>query len=116
MVIFDVMIDDLGRIELPETVKDMLNTNHSGDSLSITVDLDEKGKPHVALTTSFMKPEMPKEEKIYTFYNSYTYDIYRTVKITKEQNKFLDWLIDQGYILDTIEINPGYPDVEDLTE
>lgn len=116
MTTFNAMIDDLGRIELPSMVTDILNLNRPGDSLTIGIELDKDGRPHILLITNYMKTEMPKEEKIYTFYNSYTDDVYRTIKITKEQNRFLDWLIDQGYIIDSVEINPGYPDVTDLTK
>jgi hypothetical protein len=37
------------------------------------------------------------------------------VKITTEQDKLLDWLAREGYLSSDIEVNDGYPEVEDLT-
>lgn len=120
MTTFNAMIDDLGRIELPSMVRDILNTKHSGDSLTIGIELDEKGRPCVSLLTTYMKTEIPKESKetkTYTFYDAN--DSFPTVvKISKEQEKFFDWLISNDYLSDMVEIRIGLPDfdIEDLTK
>ena len=120
MTTFNVMIDDLGRIVLPTTIRDILNTNHSGDSLTIGLELDEKGRPCVSLITAYMKTEIPKagkeETKIYTFYDEDSFP--KVVKITKEQDKFFDWLIEQDYFRPEVEMRIGLPeiDIEDLTK
>lgn len=120
MTTFNAMIDDLGRIELPSMVRDILNTNYSGNSLTIGIELDEKGRPRVSLITNFMKTEMPKEEKeetkTYTFYSDDAPP--KVIKISKEQDKFFDWLIDQDYFRADVEMHIGLPeiDIEDLTK
>lgn len=120
MTTFNATIDDLGRIELPRMVRDILNTNHSGDSLTIGLELDEKGRPCVSLITAHMKAEMPKAEKeetkIYTFYDDDSFP--KVVRITKEQDKFFDWLIEQDYFRAEVEMRIGLPeiDIEDLTK
>ena len=56
------------------------------------------------------------EKKILHFINNYDGDT-KIVKITIEQQKLLDWLIEQDYLHDDIVVNDGYPEieVEDLT-
>ena len=119
MTTFNAIIDNLGRIELPSMVRDILNTNHSGDSLTIGIELDEKGRPCVSLITAYMKTEIPKdkeESKVYTFYSDDT--LPKVIKISKEQDKFFDWLIDQDYFRTDVEMHIGLPeiDIEDLTK
>lgn len=120
MTTFDVTIDDFGRIELPEIVTDILNANEPGDSLTIGIELDEKGRPCISLITTYMKTEIPEagkeETKIYTFYSDDAPP--KVVKITKEQDKFFDWLIDQDYFRADLEMRIGLPeiDIEDLTK
>ena len=120
MTTFNAMIDDLGRIELPSMVTDILNLNRPGDSLTIEIELDKDGRPHILLITNYMKTEMPKEEKeelkTYTFYDDDACP--RVIKISKEQDKFFDWLIDHDYIRGNVNIHDGLPeiDIEDLTK
>lgn len=120
MTTFNATIDDLGRIELPSMVTDILNLNHSGDSLTIGIELDKNGRPHVLLITNYMKAEMPKvekeETKTYTFYSDDT--LPKVIKISKEQDKFFDWLIEQDYFRTDVEMRIGLPeiDIEDLTK
>lgn len=40
----------------------------------------------------------------------------KVARITPEQQKFLNWLEDNGYINEEIAIEYGYPEVEDLTK
>ena len=54
------------------------------------------------------------EKKIVHFNDSYN-ETTKTVQITAEQEKLLDWLINQDYLNSDISVNDGYPEVEDLT-
>lgn len=40
----------------------------------------------------------------------------KTVRILPEQKKLLDWLMDNEYLTEDINIEYGYPEVEDLTK
>ena len=40
----------------------------------------------------------------------------KIARITPEQQKLLDWLMENEYISDDINLEYGYPEVEDLTK
>lgn len=113
-------LDDLGRIVIPKEIRRTIGVCE-GDSLDIVALTDGSiilrkvvdnkpvcGCPCVAKTEP--------EKKIMHFVDTYD-DTTRVVKITAEQEKLLDWLIEEDYFNSYIEINNGYPELEvaDLT-
>ena len=55
-----------------------------------------------------------KENKVVHFVDNYN-DVTKVVKITNEQDNLLNWLINNDYLNSDIDVNNGYPEVEDLT-
>jgi AbrB family looped-hinge helix DNA binding protein len=107
-------IDDLGRIVIPKEIRRSIGL-HENDK----VDILTTGDGDIILRKVVdNKPvnDLPAEieKRVYTFTNRYS-DLQATIKITSEQNKLLDWLIDKGCLNEDAEITSGYPDVEDLT-
>ena len=113
-------MDDLGRIVIPMEMRKAIGV-YAGDSLDIVALTDGSillrkvvdnkpvcGCPCVAKTEP--------EKKIMHFVDTYA-DTTKVIKITAEQEKLLDWLIEADYFNSYIEINNGYPEleVEDLT-
>ena len=107
-------IDDLGRVVIPTEIRrtlgieandkvDILATTNGDIILRKVVD----NKPVNDLPTE-------TEKCVYTLKNEYE-SFQATIKITPEQDKLLDWLIDKDYLREDIEITSGYPEVEDLT-
>jgi hypothetical protein len=39
----------------------------------------------------------------------------KVVKVTNEQDNLLNWLITNDYLSCDVDVNNGYPEVEDLT-
>ena len=113
-------LDDLGRIVIPKEIRRTIGVCE-GDSLDIVALTDGSiilrkvvdNKP-VCGCPCVVKTE--PEKKIMHFVDTYA-DTTRVVKITAEQEKLLDWLIEEDYFNSYIEINNGYPEleVEDLT-
>lgn len=106
-------IDDLGRIVIPKEIRRSLS-------------LQENDKMDILTTTDGAiilrkvvddKPinDVPTEKRVYTFKNEFA-DLQATIKITPEQDKLLDWLIDKSCLNEDVEIMSGYPEVEDLTK
>ena len=111
-------MDDLGRIVIPKEIRRVIGVKE-GDSLDILATTDGSvllrkvvdNKP-VCDCSCVSKTE--PEKKIVNFVDEYE-ECTKVVKITAEQYKFLDWLIEQGYFHNDLLINDGYPEVEDLT-
>ncbi len=113
-------MDDLGRIVIPKEIRRTIGVRE-GDNLDIVAMTDGSillrrvvdnkpvcGCPCVAKTEP--------EKKIIHFIDTCN-DTTKVVKITAEQEKLLDWLIQEDYFNSYIEINNGYPELEvaDLT-
>ena len=107
-------IDDLGRIVIPKEIRrsiglhendkvDILTTGNGDIILRKVVD----NKPVNDLPTEI-------EKRVFTLTNVHG-SFQATIKITPEQDKLLDWLIDKDCLCEDIEITPDYPEVEDLT-
>ena len=111
-------LDDLGRIVIPKEIRRVINVKE-GDSLDIFAMTDGSillrkvvdNKP-VGGCPCVVKTE--PEKKVVNFVDNYN-DTTKVVKITAEQDKLLDWLIREGYLSSDIDVNNGYPEVEDLT-
>ena len=112
-------LDDLGRIVIPKEIRRVIGV-HEGDSLDIVALTDGSillrkvvdNKPVCGCPCA----ETPKavETRVIHFVDTCT-DTTRVVKITDEQDRFLDWLCDQDFINCNVEIENGYPEVVDLT-
>ena len=111
-------MDDLGRIVIPKEIRRTIGV-HEGDSLDIVAMTDGSillrkvvdNKP-VCGCPCVVKTE--PEKKVVNFVDNYN-ETTKVVKITAEQDKLLDWLIREGYLSSDIDVNNGYPEVEDLT-
>lgn len=108
-------VDDLGRIAIPKEIRKMIGIRE-GESLELFV-TDQNSIIFRKAGTTEMKPCPIVEPKkiIYTFENPYDNN-YRVVSITPEQDKLLDWLCNNGYINDDVNIEKGYPNCDDLTK
>ena len=111
-------MDDLGRVLIPKEVRRAIGVVE-GEALEIFTD----GYGSILLckegTTKLVpNPEAkPEPEKItYTFKDDYYDDSYRVVTITREQEKLLNWLCDNGYLGNDVSFDVGYPNGEDLTK
>ena len=60
-------------------------------------------------------PPATKEIIIHVKDDRYGYEN-KTVRILPEHKKLLDWLMDNEYLNEDINIEYGYPEVEDLTK
>ena len=110
-------IDDLGRIVIPKEIRKKAGIVE-GDSLELFITAENTLLIRKAGTTKtdsspVSKPE--PEKIIYTLENIYD-ESYRVISITREQEKLLDWLLDNGYIHDNVNCDIGYPNCDDLTK
>ena len=110
-------MDDLGRVVIPKEIRRIMGVEE-GTEFEIFTD----GNGSILLckegtTKHVPDPESkPEPEKIaYTFENIYD-DNYKVVTITREQERLLDWLIDNDYINNDVSVSRGYPDGDDLTK
>lgn len=111
-------IDDLGRIVIPKEIRRAIGISE-GDQLDIVGLTDGSvvfrkvvdNKP-VCGCPCAVKTE--PEKKVVNFVDNYN-ETTKVVKITVEQDKLLDWLAREGYLSSDIDVNNGYPEVEDLT-
>ena len=110
-------IDDLGRVVIPKEIRRAMGIVE-GEVLEIFTD----GNGSILLrkegTTKLVPNEpKPEPEKItYTFKDDYYDDSYRVVTITREQEKLLNWLCDNGYLGNDVNFDIGYPNGDDLTK
>ena len=110
-------VDDLGRVVIPKEIRIAMGVE-AGEALEIFTD----GYGSILLrkegTTKLVPNEpKPEPEKItYTFKDDYYDDSYRVVTITREQEKLLNWLCDNGYLGNDVSFDVGYPDGDDLTK
>lgn len=107
-------IDDLGRIVIPKEIRRSIGL-HENDKVDILTTTDGSiilrkvvdDKPVNDVPTE-------AEKRVFTLRNEYE-SFQATIKITPEQDKLLDWLIDKDCLREDIEITSGYPAIEDLT-
>ncbi len=111
-------MDDLGRVVIPKEIRKAMNI-HEGDSIDILTTTSGSiilRKVVNNIPVGEINPNTPTERpsKIVYFedYDGNT----KSAKITPEMDKFLDWLIDNGYMNSDITIGCGYPDVADFTK
>lgn len=105
-------IDDLGRVVIPKEIRRSIGL-HENDKVDI---LTTTNGDIILRKVVDDKPvnDLPIEKRIYTLRNEYEH-FQATIKITPEQNKFFDWLIDKDCLREDIEVISGYPEIEDLT-
>ena len=111
-------IDDLGRVLIPKEIRRAMGVVE-GEALEILTDGNSSILLRKAGTTKYVpNPESkPEPEKItYTFKDNYYDDNYRVVTITREQEKLLNWLCDNGYLGNDVSFDRGYPEGDDLTK
>jgi AbrB family looped-hinge helix DNA binding protein len=112
-------LDDLGRIVIPKEIRRTIGV-HEGDSLDIvaltdgSIILRKVVNNQPVCGCPCATPPVEKEKKVIHFVDNYN-DVTKVVKITNEQDNLLEWLINNDYLSSDIEVNTGYPDVEDLT-
>ena len=113
-------IDDLGRIVIPKEIRRAMGIKE-GNQFGIFTTAEgmiilrkvEDGEP----VYNCPRGADTEPEKItYTFKDDYYDDSYRVVTITREQEKLLNWLNDNGYLDNDVNFNVGYPDGDDLTK
>lgn len=105
-------IDDLGRIVIPKEIRRSIGL-HENDKMDILTTTDGA---IILRKVVDDKPinDVPTEKRIYTIRNE-DEQFQTTIKITPEQNKFFDWLIEKDCLREDIEVISGYPEIEDLT-
>lgn len=110
-------MDDLGRVVIPKDVRKLLDIKE-GDAVDILPSVEGA----IILRKSVDgKPTCPcpcvnaEEEKVtYTFASDYTNEV-KVIKISKEQKKLLDYLIDNDLLSNEYDYSEGYPESIDLT-
>ncbi len=112
-------MDDLGRIVIPKEIRRVIDVKE-GDSLDILAMTDGSillrkvvNNQPVCGCPCAVTPAV-KEKKVVHFVDNYN-DVTKVVKITDEQDNLLNWLINNDYLSSDIDVNNGYPEVEDLT-
>lgn len=112
-------MDDLGRVVIPKEIRRVIDVKE-GDSLDILAMTDGSillrkvvnNQPVCGCPCS-TTPAV-KEKKIVHFADTFDCTT-KTIKITDEQDRLLNWLIDNDYFRGDVDVNNGYPEVEDLT-
>lgn len=112
-------MDDLGRIVIPKEIRRVIGVKE-GDSLDILAMTDGSillrkvvnNQPVCGCPCA--NTPVVKENKVVHFVDNYN-DVTKIVKITEEQDNLLNWLINNDYFRGDVDVNNGYPDVEDLT-
>ena len=112
-------MDDLGRVVIPKEIRRVIGVKE-GDSLDILAMTDGSillrkvvnNQPVCGCPCS--TAPVAKEKKVIHFVDNYN-DVTKVVKITNEQDNLLNWLITNDYLSCDVDVNNGYPEVEDLT-
>lgn len=112
-------MDDLGRVVIPKEIRRATGIIE-GDNLDILVMTNGSillrkvvnNQPVCGCPCAVTPAE--KEKKVVHFADTSDYTT-KTIKITDEQDRLLNWLIDNDYICGDVDVNGGYPEVEDLT-
>lgn len=108
-------IDDLGRIVIPKELRKQVNIVE-GDTLEIFATKDGSVIIRKKSTTSMINVSIPnpEEPRIYTIEDNYNNRRF-IIKITREQDRLLDYLLNEDLLDSEVSIHSGYPDTEDLT-
>ena len=112
-------MDDLGRVVIPKEIRRVIGVKE-GDSFDILAMTDGSillrkvvnNQPVCGCPCS--TAPVAKEKKVIHFVDNYN-DVTKVVKITDEQDNLLNWLITNDYLSCDVDVNTGYPEVEDLT-
>ena len=112
-------MDDLGRVVIPKEIRRVIGVKE-GDSFDILAMTDGSillrkvvnNQPVCGCPCS--TAPVAKEKKVIHFVDNYN-DVTKVVKITDEQDNLLNWLINNDYLSCDVDVNTGYPEVEDLT-
>ena len=112
-------MDDLGRVVIPKEIRRVIGIKE-GDSLDILAMTDGSillrkvvnNQPVCGCPCS--TAPVAKEKKVIHFVDDCN-DVTRVVKITDEQDNLLNWLITNDYLSCGVDVNNGYPEIEDLT-
>ena len=112
-------MDDLGRVVIPKEIRRVIGVKE-GDSLDILAMTDGSillrkvvnNQPVCGCPCS-TTPAV-KEKKVIHFVDNYN-NVTKVVQITDEQDNLLNWLITNDYLSCDVDVNNGYPEVEDLT-
>ena len=112
-------MDDLGRVVIPKEIRRVIGVKE-GDSLDILAMTDGSillrkvvdNKPVCGCPCS--TAPVAKEKKVIHFVDNYN-NVTKVVKITDEQDNLLSWLINNDYLNSEVDVNNGYPEIEDLT-
>mgnify|MGYP006341655027 FL=1 len=112
-------MDDLGRIVIPKEIRRVIGVKE-GDSLDILAMTDGSillrkvvNNQPICGCPCANTPAV-KEKKVIHFVDNYN-NMTKTVQITNEQDNLLNWLITNDYLSCDVDVNNGYPEVEDLT-
>ena len=109
----------MGRVVIPKEIRRVIGVKE-GDSLDILAMTDGSillrkvvnNQPVCGCPCS--TAPVAKEKKVIHFVDNYN-DVTKTVQITNEQDNLLSWLINNDYLNSEVDVNNGYPEIEDLT-
>ena len=107
-------IDDLGRIVIPKEIRRSIGLNENDKVDILTTTNGDIILRKVVDNKPVNNVPTEAEKRIYTLRNEYE-QFQATIKITPEQDKFFNWLIDKDCLREDIEVTLGYPEIEDLT-
>ena len=113
-------IDDLGRIVIPKEIRRAMGIKEGSqigffmttEGMLILRKVEESEPVYNCSYEANAEPE----KITYTFKDNYYDDSYRVVTITREQEKLLNWLCDNGYLGNDVSFDRGYPNGDDLTK
>ena len=110
-------IDDLGRIVIPKELCRQVNIVE-GDTLEIFATKDGSVIIRKKSTTTITPlATVENDKKIFTIEDCYNDKVIGVIKISREQDRLLDYLIENDIIdEDQFSITSGYPECEDLTK
>lgn len=110
-------IDDLGRIVIPRELRKQVNIVE-GDTLEIFAAKDGSIIMRKKSTTTIAPlATIENDKEIFTIENICNDKMVGVIKISKEQNRLLDYLLENQIIDDDqFSITSGYPDCQDLTK
>ena len=110
-------IDDLGRIVIPKELRKQVNIIE-GDTLEIFATKDGSVIIRKKSTTTITPlTTIENDKKIFTIEDCNDDKMVGVIKISKEQERLLDYLIENDVIdEDQFSITSGYPECQDLTK
>lgn len=111
-------LDDLGRIVIPKEIRNQIGVEE-GDSLNLLTLTDgslllRKMNDNKPMSDCSGAEKTEPKKKVIHFVDNYN-EVTKVVTITTEQEKLLDWLIQEDYFGSDIEIHDNYPKTIDLT-